>query len=171
MTNSLSLFNWGRYYATRDVDICWSILYDQILLHADFFAPFCTKLVRTAQPGWFSMELLEKSNDRDRLYGIDRRSKVEADFLKDKAKRNEIKTDVQNARSSYCLDRLKKFSGDSRKFWNEVNSLISPVNRKKINCIFDSSSGSLADSQVSAGLINDFFAGVGLKLDNELPKS
>lgn len=54
LSDSLKIFNWGRFFATRDVDVCWRILYDQILIHADFFAPFCTKFVRTAQPGWFS---------------------------------------------------------------------------------------------------------------------
>lgn len=165
MQRSLSQFNWGRYYATKDVNVCWSILYDQIKTQADFFAPFCTKFVRTAQPGWFSTELLEKSIDRDRLFGIAMRSKKESDFINAKAKRNEIKTDIQNAQSSYYLDRLARFSGD------EVNTLISPVNTKKINCIYDFSNDRLADPETSAGLINNFFAGVGQKLDNDLPKS
>lgn len=151
MKNSLRLYNWGRYYATRNVNTCWSMLYEQILIHADFFAPFCTKFVRTSQPGWFSTEILEKSIDRDRLYGIAKRSKIESDFLKAKAKRNTIKIDIQNARSSYYLDRLARFSGVSKRFWNEVNTLISPVNLQKINCIYDLSLGKLVDSQASAG--------------------
>lgn len=33
---SLSQFNWGRFFVTVDVELCWEILLNQIQLHCDF---------------------------------------------------------------------------------------------------------------------------------------
>lgn len=124
-------------------------IYDQILIHANLCAPFGRKCVRSSQPGWYSVELLEKAIERGRLYCIARKSKNESDF----DKRNEVKTDIENARSSYYIDRVKKHSDNPKRFWGDINSLISPVNSKGVTNIFYASTGTLANTEKSADLV------------------
>lgn len=165
------MFNWGCFYATKNVDECWSIRYNQILTNANFYAPFCNKSLRSSQPDWFWTEILDKSIERDRLYSIAKRTKNNSDFERAKAKRNEVKTDIENARSTYFLDKLKKHSGDPKRIWGEIGNLISTSNFKMIYNVYDSFTGQLADTDRSADLIKQFFAVVGLKLDGDLPKA
>lgn len=58
---SLQSFNWGRFYATKDVEQAWMILYEQILLHANYYTSKKTVMMPTSQPPWYTTKLLEHS--------------------------------------------------------------------------------------------------------------
>lgn len=61
---SLQNFNWGRFYAATDVECAWTILYDQVLLHANYYAPKKTVTMSSSHPPWYTVELLEHSIER-----------------------------------------------------------------------------------------------------------
>lgn len=66
LRESLVYYNWGKNYATTDVDEAWEILYSQMLANADYYAPFMNHYVRINQPEWFTAAILEASIERDR---------------------------------------------------------------------------------------------------------
>lgn len=68
LEQSLVYYNWGRFYATTDVDDAWHMLYNQILANANYYAPLTDHYERVNQPEWFSATILEASIERDRLY-------------------------------------------------------------------------------------------------------
>lgn len=171
LTDSLKYYNWGKFYGTNDVDEAWNILFNQIVAHANYFAPYVTQYVRTNQPGWFSTELLEASIERDRLFASARSNKDKKIFNKAKKKRNEVKTLISNARSSYYIGKLNQYSKTPKKFWWEVNNIAfkGRGNDKKIRSVVDPDTGLLADSNKSTNIINEFFVNIGEKLDSKLP--
>lgn len=83
-------FNSGKLYATKDVDVVWSIIFNEIVRNADNFAPYCNQYDRKSQPGWFTPSLLEAAIERDRLLNVAKRSKNEKLFDLAKRKRNEV---------------------------------------------------------------------------------
>lgn len=40
MSTSLRNYNWGRFYGTQDVNEAWKIMFNQLLIHANFYAPY-----------------------------------------------------------------------------------------------------------------------------------
>lgn len=105
---SLQSYNWGKFYATKDVEMAWSILCDQILLHANFYAPYKSVTMLVSQPPWFTTELLEHSIERDRLLNSAIRSGDKNKFKIAHRKRNEVKTLIHNARSDYYQQQIKQ---------------------------------------------------------------
>lgn len=168
---SLQSFNWGKFYATKDVEMAWSILYEQILLHAIFYAPYKSVTMPVSQPPWYTTELLEHSIERDRLLNSALRSGDRNKFIKARRKRNEVKTLIQNARSDYYQQQIKQNRGNPKKFWTNVSELTNSEskNRNKVKNVLDPTTGNLADTERSCNIINDYFVGVGQKLDNSLP--
>lgn len=121
---SLAPYNWGRFYASFNVDDAWDELYRQILINANFFAPFVESFVRSNQPGWLTNSIIENSIERDRLLALAKKSDDESLRKKARDKRNEVKTSIKNARSDFYIDKLKRYSGDPKKYWNKINELM-----------------------------------------------
>lgn len=169
---SLNNFNWGRYFATKNVDVAWSILFNEMVKNADFFAPYCTRFVKKYQPYWFTSSLLELSIERDRLFSAAKKSNDKELFKKAKKKRNEVKTLICNARSSYYINKTEEYSGNPKKFWRELNNIAfkGKGNDKKITNVLDPISGKLADLESSSNIINEFFVNIGENLDKALPE-
>lgn len=168
---TLQNYNWGRFYATTYVEAAWMILYNQILLHANYYAPKKTVSMPAMQPQWYTVELLEQSIERDRLLNSAIRSGDENKFKIAHKKRNEVKTLIQNARSDYYLKQIKQNRGNPKKFWTTVADLTNPGsrNRNKVKNIINPNTGELADTEQSCNIINNFFVNIGQKLDYELP--
>lgn len=99
------------------------------------------------------------------------RSKDNNDYKKARRKSNELKTAVTNSRSEYYLDRVKKNSGNPKKFWNDIHELISNSKKGKILSVKDPITGLLVDTKETVGLINEFFSNVGKTIDDKLPAS
>lgn len=169
MLQSLAAFNWGRYYGTCDIDMAWKIMFDQIELHADFYAPEVTRLVKDVQSPWFTKELLCDSIERDRLLASAKRSKDPETFVKARQKRNAVKTAVTNARSNYYIDLLTKSKGNPKKFWSNLTRMTNITSNHGISNVKDPITNVLADAQRSADIINDYFVNVGEALDHDLP--
>lgn len=169
MSTSLKCYNWGKFYGTRDVDEAWQLMFEQLLVHADFYAPYTCHYIRDNQPGWFNLELLDMTIERDRLFDKANKSKDKKDYKCARRKSNEVKTAVTNARSEYYLDHIKKNAGNPKKFWNDIHELTSTSKSNKILSVKNPESGKLVDTKETVGLINNFFSKVGKNLDNNLP--
>lgn len=100
----------GAYFSTR-----W-------VRNADYFAPYCTRFVKKYQPGWFTNNLLELSIELYRLFSTAKRSNDKKIYEKANKKRNEVKTLISNARSSYYINKIDQYSGNPKKFWWEINN-------------------------------------------------
>lgn len=87
---SLDSYNWGRFYARVDVEEAWEELYKQILVVADYFAPYIDTYIRGNQPGWLTSAIIEDSIERDRLMAIAKRS-TDENIIKKKLRIKEMK--------------------------------------------------------------------------------
>lgn len=120
---SLTSYNWGRFYAKTNVDEAWDEMNKQILVITDHFAPFVDTYIRSHQPGWLTNSILGDSIERDRLLASAKNSTDDILIRKARDKRNEVQTNIKNARSEFYINKLKRYSGDPKKFWNHINGV------------------------------------------------
>lgn len=64
----LSSYNWGKFYASFDVETAWTELYQYILYVADFMCPVKTFKFKDKKPQWFNDDLIEMSVNRDEFF-------------------------------------------------------------------------------------------------------
>lgn len=166
---SLSQYNWGRFFATINVEACWSILLSQIKLHCDFFAPFRTFFVHKKNPAWFSESILSSATRRDRLFKRAKSNK-DNDLLNEaRSLRNTVKNLVSNARSDYYINQLELSNRDPKRFWRTVDDITGKGSSPSITAVRDHVTGGLLNELDSAQSINEYFSQIGNKLDAALP--
>lgn len=166
---SLSQFNWGSFYETNDVESCWEMLFAQIYLHCEYYAPFRTFFVHKTKPVWFSESIRSASIRRDRLLRKARSAQDNATHNDARNQRNRVKGLVNRARSDYYKEQLGLCHGNPRKFRRTVDDIIGDTSAASVTTIRNPHSGVLLDELGSANMINNYFVNIGYELDAALP--
>lgn len=167
--NTIKFYNWGRFYATENIDEAWSELYNVILQTANDLCPIKTFNIKGIKPAWYSTDLIELIANRDELFRECKRLKDETLHLEAKRLRNLAKTGIINARSEYYLRLAEKNKKCPKKFWETIREISPKSSSNGITTVIDPKTSALCDITESPDIINDFFSTIGTKLAGNIP--
>lgn len=72
--SDLMKINWGKFFATWDVNQAWELFYCQLLRLCDIHAPRRIFYIKRFRPPWFNNDITELCANRDYLFNIGRRT-------------------------------------------------------------------------------------------------
>lgn len=85
--------NWGRFYASFDVNTAWDELFNPIIKIADEMCPAKVFNIKNKKPSWCNDELIEPAANRDEFYGIGKITKDDNIIDLARKYRNKLKAD------------------------------------------------------------------------------
>lgn len=162
-------YNWGRFYASFDVDTAWDEMYRRILAVSDEMCPIKTFHIKDKKPIWYHDELVEYSTNRDEFFRIGKLNNDQSLLNLAREYRNKLKTGIKNARSDYYVTQLKEHRSNPTKFWQRVQELIPNSQCTKIEGVRKLTSDEVCLPHESPDIINQFFTQIGPELDSEIP--
>ena len=154
---------WNTYNSCNDVNTKWEIFEDVIKRNADKHCPVKSIRVRSDSPTWFTKELVEEIYHRDRLYIQAKYSKKQEDWELFKAKKNQIKKLLNQAREEYVKEKLEQDKNDPKKFWRSINSLTGLGRNKSKKGLREISNdqGEILKGQDAANYMNTYYTNAG----------
>lgn len=168
---NLKYYNWGRFFATWDVDEAWLELYNVILAEANDMCPVKTFSIKGKKPPWYSDDLIELIANRDDLFRESKSKKDATIHAEAKRLRNLVKTGISNARSEYYLNLAEKNKKCPKKFWRTIEELLPNCTSNIINQVVNPDTSELCNPEDSPDIINNYFSTIGSNLAKEIPES
>lgn len=166
----LNIINREKVFMYRDTEKIWALLKRYILNCANVLAPYRNVQVRSDTTPWVTKEIIELLADRDNMF-LEAYVNNRPDLLgRARMLLTSAKREVRNARASYIKDVLGNCAGDTKKFWQNIDSLI---NRKPVCSLIElkREDESLVLPHELPNYMNEFFPTVGLKLASNFDSS
>lgn len=161
--------NWGKFFATWDVNEAWDIFYGHLLRTCDLHAPSRTFTVKRFRPPWFNNDITELCANRDYLFSIGRRTSQPHLVAEAMKLRNFIKHYLPKLKADYYSDIIDRDKDDPVKFWRHMNTLLDKKAASKISRVKDPKTSMLLDETDSANCLNDYYVNVAAQLTVKLP--
>lgn len=168
-SDQLTYYNWGRFFATQDVDVAWNEFFKVIQTVSDDMCPIKTFQISNHKPAWYHAELIELAANRDDLFALGKKNHDENILNEARDLRNRVKAGVARSRSDYYINLIETNKANPQKFWNTVKEMLPDSNTNKISTVRLHESDDLCDPSETATIINDFFTSIGPKLDAAIP--
>lgn len=154
-------------FQITDVDLAWKTLRGFILKCIKCYCPERKVITKCNQPSWINNYILETIADRDAKFVEAYSTRLPGTLREAKNLRTVVKKLIRKARADYIQTQLNNANGNPRKFWAEINSLLSRK-KKDSNIILHDSKGQPISPEDTPGHINDFFLLSGPTLLNNL---
>lgn len=167
------MHNWGRFYATVDIDDTWQELYSTILPEADRMCPMKTfNISCSKKPPWFNDELIKLAANRDKFYFIGKAKNDERVLAIAREYRKRVKTKIANSRSVYYQTELEANKANPLTFWEHVKNIL-PGEKcdNKISVVREYECDKLCAPVEAPTIINEYFTSIGPSLAQQIPNS
>ena len=163
--NALTELNWDEFYQSTNPEQCWVILEEAIRNVLDAMCPLKDFRVKEIREPWITDEILEEINDKDHLLKIAKATGNEEDWKVAKVERNRVGKMLRNAKAEFVKEQQRELSGDPRKFWKSVSTIVpgKKQHQGSINLV-DHSTGKELSREEVPNHINQFFSSIGAKL-------
>lgn len=161
--------NWGRFFAMQNVNEAWEFFFNTLLRESNLMCPVKDFTIRRDHPPWFNTELIELCANRDHLYSVGRRTSNPSCLAEARSLKNLIKHSLTSAKKAYYIDELHKNKHDSKKFWRNMNDLLSKKTTSNIDKIIDPATEHMVGATEAAELLNDYYVTIVDKLIETLP--
>ena len=159
--------NWDSFNnENNNPELLWNTIVDNITKSIDNMCPLKTFKVRSTDKPWFTNEILEQIKDKDRALKRAKKSGKNDDWKLARRLRNDCLKEVRRAKSNFIQDELNTNWNDSKKFWQQINTIL-PKNA-------NSSTIKLMDGNTPVNIsnipnfINDYFTKIGPNLAETL---
>ena len=165
----LNTYNWDDF-ATNNIDVCWEIMYSNIMSTADKLCPLKEFKFSKNKSVWLTHDLITLMNHRDECLKQYARTKTEEDKIKMRKARNSTNIAVKAARADYIKEQLETHRNDPKKFWKNISEII--PNRKSTSQNYTNihdDNKNIIPQDLLASHINCFFSDIGIKLDRTIP--
>ena len=99
------------------------------------------------------------------------KSRSENDKKEMRRLRNLVNISVKNACAEFVKDQLETHKNDTKKFWKELNTLISNNKAASSQCFnnIKDENSKLISQDILPNCVNSFFGNIGLELDRKIP--
>lgn len=128
-------YNWGRFFATQDVDAACDELFNVILSISDDMCPVKTFNITKHKPPWYHTELIELAANRDELFALGKKNKDENLLREARELRNHVKSGVSRSRSDHYIHLIETNSANPQKFWDTVREMLPDAASNKISTV------------------------------------
>ena len=168
----LANLDWVQYYAMRDVDELWNIIYVRIIEILEIMCPYKRVCLRDPKMPWVTAEVVKAINERKKYVRMYWKTKNQ--FIWDICKylRNRCNTLVRNAKAIYIKNSLRRTVDELNFFWKSINNLLKGPKKDIIAHEFvDNITGEVIEQQSVCDYLNKFYANVGkVQPTNAVPK-
>ena len=118
---------------------------------------------------WFGTNLQAMKQQRDDAYKLYKRTHSDECWQQYKCLRNKYVRELRDARNSSVRKEIDMCSGDLKKLWKCLKSLISPGGEPKSSIVFEEENGPCTD-EITAKRINEFFVNSVKEIHNSIPE-
>lgn len=122
---------------------------------------------------WITPAMVQCINKKNRLQRKFLKSRTPANRVEYTTYKNRLNSVLKEAQKIYYRKLIAEHKNNSRKLWQTLNNII--CRTKKANLplpkSFDSNNEELSDPAIIAEKFNDFFATIGSKLEQSLPRA
>lgn len=120
--NELQIFDWGPVLSVEDADEACSSFYDHLYSVLDRYVPkYRSKRGSRRFPHWFSRELIDMIQLKERYYGRYASSGDEYFLTMFKDARAKVKALIRNERNAHLSHINERFKTDPQEFWRYVS--------------------------------------------------
>ena len=136
----------------------------------DHLAPSKNKRINGTSQNWFDAEIMEKINDRDKLFKKCKKSRLRADKDNYKEARNEVQKLIRTKKKAYFESKLTENIGKLKELWKYFKSLGLKFERSisSINCLENDKSANF-DVKDIAKVFSAYFSNLAENLVSKLP--
>lgn len=124
----------------RDVNLTWSDMWSHITAVCDNHCPYVTFSV-DSKPPFIDDNLLKRMKARDKAFAHARRSHLASDMVLAKYLRQSITRALRKAKREFILEQIEINNGNSKKFWDIINSNFFAEHKPVMTQIVDMSDG------------------------------
>lgn len=111
----------------------------------------------TRSNAWFGSSLQMLKQQRDDAYKTYKRTSSEECWQRYKILRNLYVKELRNAKNGSVRQEIDRCSGDSKRLWKCLKSLITPGGMKKSSIVFEGDEGGSCSDEMTARKVNKFF--------------
>jgi len=165
------LDNWSDVYYLCQNDANTSAAFDSFHKRyvAIFDKCFPAKTIKlshrlTPRQPWMTKGLVRSCLRKSKLYGIYRKTGLEADKSKYMAYKKKLEHLLNTAEKSYYFDKIKCLSGNLRKTWQLIGDLTGKVQREDTVGSFIINGVTITDKTVIVEKLNEYFVNIGSQL-------
>lgn len=162
-------YNWSKLLVIQDPNLLWDEMFSVFINILNETCPLKTFTISKDRPPYINHDIILLGHERDKLFKIARKSGLESDWLAARRQRQKVNYAIKKAKSNYFKQKLKECKGDSKKFWNIINEIISEKRAKEITTITDKSKELDVTGLCAANYLNKYFCEIGDKLVEKLP--
>ena len=150
---------------TINYDILTNIIIKSKETHLPTRKVKCNKYKDKLSP-WITTGIMRSISFRDNLYK--QKLKLDPNSTEYQTVETNLKTynnilqkNIRQAKKDYYFSRFQKFKNDSRKIWNEINTLISRKKKTQSPKYFLINNAEITDNKEIAESFNNYFATIG----------
>lgn len=127
----LQKVNWDIFHLICDGNQMWGFLHKSYLMAVNSIAPITEINNQKQKNSWVSCELLSLIRERD-----DHKSKADSlnqneHYIESKKVRNKVRRKLYTAKHDYLEIKIQNTKFGSKKYWDEINELISTGKKGK----------------------------------------
>uniref|UniRef100_A0A3B3DM95 Reverse transcriptase domain-containing protein n=2 Tax=Oryzias melastigma TaxID=30732 RepID=A0A3B3DM95_ORYME len=121
--HDLSQVKWENIGLIPDVEHAWAFFKENFLQIINNHAPFKKCRVKGRENPWFSSDLADMINERNRAWDKARKTDLPTDWCVFKQLRNKCTSLIKKAKSEYFLSVTTENLNNPQKFWKVIKSL------------------------------------------------
>ena len=165
--NDLSDADWPDIDKFNDVDQAWCTWNELFISIIDKHAPKRIIRTRNKPAPWIDATAKKLMYERDMFKKRVARSNSQADWMNYKTARNRTNYELRKIKRQYYQTKLSESSGDSKRTWAVLNSLVGkPSKNTEINEIKVSPNEIITSGEDIANHLNQHFSEIGVKLSS-----
>ena len=166
-TETLLNQNSEKFETQTDPGTLWDTIVENITNSINPMCPLKRFTVRMSEKPWFTNEILEQIQDKDRaLKRAKKKTGKSDDWKLAKRLRNDCLATIRGAKSNVIQNELNTNWNDSKKFWQHVNTILPQNSDRSLIKLNDN--GHPLDKDEVPDFINDYFSNIGPKLAETL---
>ena len=167
--NALTAIDWQPVLEEANVNSMWDKIIDIIRMTLDEMCPVRKIVIPEFTPAWLTPPIIESMRERDRLYGIARRSMDLDDWHIADFHKNRVEGLIFNSRRHEIDNLIAQRRDDPTKFWQAIRKLLPIKTCATLIKLRNKSDGLIIPPEDCAEHINNYFSTIGEKLAEVLP--
>jgi len=121
--SDLARLNWDRVALIPTVDEAVAFFQEQFVLIANKHAPFKRHRIKNRDNPWFSHELAQLIQSKNKQWSLARRTNSNVDWQHFRRLRNQCTTAIRTSKSNYYLTATNGNFNNPSKFWKTIKVL------------------------------------------------
>ena len=166
----LRKLSFPSYEIFNDIDKAYENFFQKVMAVIDSRAPSENKRIKGTSQDWSDAQIIEKTNERDKLFKKFKKSRVHVDKDNYKEARNEVQKLIRAKKKAYLESKLTESIGKPKGLWKSLKSLGLKFERSisNINCLENDKSANF-DVKYIAKDYSAYFSNLAENLVSKLP--